>query len=79
METAYRSGLVGMAAELRMQIKYPSLTKEDCAVMLANLDDSLAVFDRKQAVLSASELRVKSLLSALRNEMLQHHGQIAED
>jgi hypothetical protein len=58
-----------------MQTKYPSLTKEDCAIMLANLDESLAVFSRKTAVLSASELRVKSLLSALRTELLQHLDQ----
>lgn len=62
-----------------MVTKYPSLTQDDCARMLANLDESLAVFERKHVVLSASELRVKSLLSALRNEMLQHHAQLAED
>jgi hypothetical protein len=59
-----------------MQTKYPSLTKDDCEQMLVNLDESLAVFERKRVVLSASELRVKSLLSALRNEMLQHHLQL---
>ena len=62
-----------------MQTRYPSLTKEDCALMLANLDESLAVFMRKHTVLSASELRVKSLLSALRNELLVHHTQLADE
>jgi hypothetical protein len=56
-----------------MQTKYPSLTKEDCSVMLTSLDETLAVFDRKQAVLSVSEIRVKSLLAALRHELLHHH------
>ena len=62
-----------------MQTRYPSLTREDCALMLANLDESLAVFARKNTVLSASELRVKSLLSALRTELLQHHAQLDDD
>lgn len=79
MESARRSGLVGMQYSLCMHIKYPSLTKEDCALMLGNLDESLAVFEGKHVVLSASELRVKSLLSALRNEILQHHAQLADE
>ena len=59
-----------------MQIKYPSITKSDCAQILANIDESLAVFERKRIVLSASELQVKSLLSALRHELRQHHTQL---
>jgi hypothetical protein len=62
-----------------MPTKYPALNKEDCAQMLANLDESLAVFERKNVVLSASELRVKSLLSALRNEMLQRHEELGDE
>jgi hypothetical protein len=62
-----------------MPTKYPSLTKEDCALMLANLDETLAVFDRKHTILSVSEIRVKSLLAALRHELLHHHVRLAED
>jgi hypothetical protein len=61
-----------------MRTKYPSLTKEDCALMLEHLKESMAVFERKKVVLSASELQVKSLLSALRNEMLQHDKELAD-
>lgn len=61
------------------QTRYPSLTKEDCSVMLANLDTSLAVFDGKQSVLSVSEIRVKSLLAALRHELLHHQVQLSDD
>lgn len=59
--------------------KYPSLTKDDCVSMLQNLDESLMVFDRKSVSLSASELRVKSLLSALRGELLQHLDVLRDD
>jgi hypothetical protein len=62
-----------------MPTRYPSLTKEDCAVMLSNLDESLAVFDNKSTVLSVSEIRVKSLLAALRHELLHHHVQLADE
>lgn len=79
MEMRRRFGLIGMQHSLCMQTKYPSLTREDCALMLANLDESLAVFERKSTVLSASELRVKSLLSALRYELLLHHTRLADE
>ena len=62
-----------------MRTRYPSLTKQDCAVMLANIEESLAVFRRKQVVLSASELQLKSLLSALREELMQHRVQLTND
>lgn len=62
-----------------MLTKYPSLTKEDCAVMLANLEASLAVFDRKHEMLSVSELRVKSMLSALRHELRVHDLELGEE
>jgi hypothetical protein len=79
MESARASGLVGMHYSYCMQTKYPSLTKEDCELMLGHLEDSMAVFERKKMVLSASELRVKSLLSALRNEMRQHRAELADE
>jgi hypothetical protein len=62
-----------------MPTRYPSLTKEDCAVMLANLEESLGVFERKHTVLSVSEIHIKSLLAALRHELLHHHVQLVED
>lgn len=62
-----------------VQTKYPSLTTDDCFLMLQNLDESLAVFDGKHVVLNASELRVKSLLAALRMEILQHLDQLRND
>jgi hypothetical protein len=68
-----------MNATASMQTRYPSLTKEDCAVMLVNLDRSLAVFEGKNTVLSVSEIRVKSLLAAVRHELLHHHVQLADD
>ncbi len=62
-----------------MQTRYPSLTKEDCALLLANLDETLAVFERKSTILSVSEIRVKSLLAAVRHEVLHHHVQLSDD
>lgn len=68
-----------MRYSLYVHTKYPSLTKDDCLLMLQNIEESLSVFDRKHVVLSASELRVKSLLTALRTELLQHLNQLRED
>jgi len=62
-----------------MRTRYPSLNKQDCTVMLANIEESLAVFRRKQVVLSAAELQLKSLLSALRDELMQHRVQLTDE
>jgi hypothetical protein len=79
MESSGASGLVGMQLSFCMHTKYPSLTKSDCAQMLANLEESMSVFEGKHVVLSASELRVKSLLSALRNEISQRHAELESE
>jgi hypothetical protein len=59
--------------------KYPSLTKDDCVLMLQNIEESMGVFERKNVSLNAAELRVKSMLSAVRMELLQHLDELRND
>lgn len=40
--------------------------------MVASLDVCLLILEAKPVVLSASELRIKSMLSTLRTELKQH-------
>ena len=58
-----------MQSSLRMEMKYPSLTKEDCDLMVQNLEVCLSTFEKGLGRLSASEIRVKSMISALRSEL----------
>lgn len=53
--------------------RYPSLNRRDCEAMVASLDVCIMILEAKPAVLSASELRIKSMLSTLRGE-LKHHA-----
>jgi hypothetical protein len=45
------------------------LTPEECDQIIRNLDDCLALFARKQGLLNGAEVRAKSLLSLMRNEI----------
>lgn len=45
------------------------LTPEHCEKIVANLDECLAFFEQQPRLLSGSELRVKSLLTVLREEV----------
>ena len=55
------------------QTRYPSLNRRDCDAMVASLDVCLLILEGKPALLSASEVRIKSMLSTLRSE-LKHHA-----
>jgi len=52
--------------------KYPSLTRQECEELIRGLEMGLAVFAAKSTPLSASEIQLKSMLSALRNEVKSH-------
>lgn len=49
------------------------LTPADREKIIENLNECLAIFDRQQTLLSATEIRAKSMLSVLRNEFLRAH------
>jgi hypothetical protein len=46
------------------------LDKADCLQLLSYLTGCLAVFDRRSGSLSASELRLKTMLSIMRSEVI---------
>jgi hypothetical protein len=46
------------------------LDKADCIQLLTYLDGCLAVFDRRIGSLSASEVRLKTMLSIMRSEVI---------
>jgi hypothetical protein len=49
------------------------LTTPDREVLIANLEQCLRVFDKKGGLLNVAELRAKSMLSAVRNELERHN------
>jgi hypothetical protein len=48
----------------------PGLDKNECVQLLHHLDGCLALFERRIGTLSAPEIRIKSMVSAMRNEVL---------
>lgn len=50
----------------------PALSKEDCAELARHLDACMATFERRTGALTAAEVRMKSMISVLRNEVRQH-------
>jgi hypothetical protein len=43
-----------------------------CDTTIAKLDECLALFEEKPGLLNGAELRAKSLLLVIRNELMQH-------
>jgi hypothetical protein len=54
-----------------MQQAHRILTPEACDAIIANLDDCIAYFERKPGMLSAAEIRAKSLLLVVRDEIVR--------
>lgn len=48
------------------------LTPEECEKIIAHLEECIAMFERKQGLLNSAELRAKSLLAVMRNEIYRH-------
>lgn len=49
-----------------------ALNRAERAEIMQNIRLALAVFDRREKVLTATEIRVKSMLAALLSEMERH-------
>jgi chaperonin cofactor prefoldin len=58
-----------MQPPLQMQIPYSTLSQEDRESMVKNLNACLATLEKGVGRLSPSEIRVKSMLTVLRNEL----------
>lgn len=54
-----------------MPRRYPSLTPDDLAKLVGSLDEAMAVFRTNRRVLSVFEIKAKSMLSAVRDEIHQ--------
>jgi hypothetical protein len=62
---------------IRTDNPYPSLTKFDCRFLIGHLEASVDVFENPARPLSATELKVKSMLQALRSELKEHEQRLA--
>jgi hypothetical protein len=49
------------------------LSAPDRDALIISLDQCLRVFDKKGGILNVAELRAKSMLSAVRNELERHN------
>lgn len=58
-----------------MTDQFTSLSPAAIKDIIAHLDESLAVFDKYKGRMTASEIQVKSMLAALRRQLLE---QLAE-
>jgi hypothetical protein len=56
---------------VEMNEQAPALTSADYENIVRSLDDVLAVFDRHTGKLNLTEIHTKSILAALRAEMLE--------
>lgn len=54
-----------------MTDQFTSLTPAAIREIMAHLDDSIEVFDKYSGRLSAAELQVKSMLSAMRRQLFE--------
>jgi hypothetical protein len=54
-----------------VQAKHRILTPEQCAKIIANLDECIDMFEQKPGVLNAIEIRTKTLLTVLRGEIVR--------
>ena len=54
-----------MPSVLTTEPKYPSLSKADRATIIGNLEESIAVLNRNERLLSVSEIQIKSMLTTL--------------
>ena len=52
--------------------KYPSLDKTDTLRIVDNLEDALMVFQNRKAPMNVPEIQLKSMLIALKRELLEH-------
>ncbi|HVZ64056.1 MAG TPA: hypothetical protein VG936_05660 [Lacunisphaera sp.] len=55
------------------------LTPTQCKQIAAKLDECIALFEKRPRLLSASEIRIKSMLSMLRKEIAQAAGAGEDD
>lgn len=45
--------------------KYPSLSKDDRARIITNLEESIVILNKNERLASAGEIHIKSLLTAI--------------
>jgi hypothetical protein len=52
-----------------------TLTPTECDEILKNLDECLAVFEKKTGMLNSTEIRAKSMLTVVRREIARSREQ----
>jgi hypothetical protein len=62
-----------------MQPNQRILTPEQCEKIIANLDECLAMFEKKPGVLNGAEVRAKSLLALMRGEIARRASEDRQD
>ena len=50
----------------------PSLSKDECVDLTRHLDACTAIFERRTGSLTSAEVRMKTMVAVLRNEVHQH-------
>ena len=60
---------MGSLYQVMTQTSSRILTPQECDKIIANLDECLVLFEKKQTVLNGAEVRAKSLLSLMRHEI----------
>lgn len=62
-----------------MTDQFTSLTPAAIKDIIAHLEESIAVFDKYKGRMTASEIQVKSMLSALRRQLLEQLNNLEKD
>lgn len=62
-----------------MTDQFTSLTPAAIKEIIAHIDESVAVFEKYKGRISAPELQVKSMLMAMRRQLIEQLGRQAKD
>jgi hypothetical protein len=62
-----------------MTDQFTSLTPAAIKDIIVHLEESIAVFDKYKGRMTASEIQVKSMLSALRRQLLEQLNNLQKD